>query len=206
MDRSHQLRQYSSAYRYVEHDERDWRRTYDSQPQRKKDVKMSSKCVALRRLIIAIFVILAVIIAVVALILYFYKNEPTVTRVCPPGFTGEQCERSDFLGSLTWYADDFYTLDDGFQYRNGLAFRIYAPSAKSVTIHCVSFSGARSEYKMMFHFLCELNCRKQDSGHWFYDVGGIGVGSEYYVTLTNSNEKQYQHLIQNGKEVYVFCE
>ncbi|CBK24845.2 uncharacterized protein [Blastocystis hominis] len=42
---------------------------------------------------------------------------------------------------------------------------------------------------------------KQDSGHWFYDVGGIGVGSEYYVTLTNSNEKQYQHLIQNGKEV-----
>lgn len=152
---------------------------------------MNPKCVALRRLIIAIFVVLAVIITVVALILFFRERDPTVTRVCPPGFTGEQCERSDFLGSLTWYADDFYTLDDGFQYRNGLAFRIYAPSAKSVTIHCVSFSGASSSYKMI----------KQDSGHWFYDVGGIGLGSEYYVTLTNSNEKQYRHLIQNGKEV-----
>ena len=152
MDRSHQLRQFSSAYRYVEQDERDWRRTYDSQPQRKQVATMNPKCVALRRLIIAVFVVLAVIIAVVALILFFRDREPAVTRVCPPGFTGEQCERSDFLGSLTWYADDFYTLDDGFQYRNGLAFRIYAPSAKSVTIHCVSFSGASSSYKMMCSF------------------------------------------------------
>ena len=146
MDRSHQLRQFSSAYRYVEQDERDWRRTYDSQPQRKQVATMSPKCVALSRLIIAIFVVLSVIISAVALILFFHKRDPTITRVCPPVFTGEQCVRSDFLGSLTWYADDFYTLDDGFQYRNGLAFGFYAPSAISVTIHCVSFSGASSSY------------------------------------------------------------
>ena len=88
MDRSHQLRQFSSAYRYVEQDERDWRRTYDSQPQRKQVATMNPNCVALRRLIIAIFVVLAVIITVVALILFFRERDPTVTRVCPPGFTG----------------------------------------------------------------------------------------------------------------------
>ena len=150
MDRSNKLRQYSSAYRYVEHDDRDWRRGYDSQPQRRQTVKAGSKFVALRRLILTIFIVLAVIIAVVALILYFSKREPTVTRLCPPGFTGDRCERDDFLGSQAWYADYFYTLDDGFQYRNGLAFRVYAPSAKSVMIHCVSFSGASSSFKMMY--------------------------------------------------------
>lgn len=44
--------------------------------------------------------------------------------------------------------------------------------------------------------------RKQDSGHWFYNIGGSGIGSRYYVTLTSGDGRQHRHLIQGGKEVY----
>lgn len=149
MDRSFKMRQYSSAYRYAEHEDRDWRQAYVSQPQRKQMVKSQSRWVVLRRYALTIFIVVVVIIAIIACIIYFNKRDPSVTRLCPPGFNGDRCERSDFLGSQVWYADDFYTLDDGFQYRNGIAFRIYAPSAKSVVVHCVSFSGSSSSFSMM---------------------------------------------------------
>ena len=50
--------------------------------------------------------------------------------------------------------------------------------------------------------MLDLLCRKQDSGHWFYNIGGSGIGSRYYVTLTSGDGRQHRHLIQGGKEVY----
>ena len=45
--------------------------------------------------------------------------------------------------------------------------------------------------------------RKQTHGYWFYNVGSIGPGCEYYYTVKSESGMETKHLIQGGKEVYV---
>ena len=46
--------------------------------------------------------------------------------------------------------------------------------------------------------------RKQLHGYWFYNVGSIGPGCEYYYIVKSESGVETKHLIQGGKEVYVF--
>ena len=150
MDRMNKLRQYSISYRYVDNDKREWRQANASQVRRQPIEESRPKFVSTRNIILAILILVLILVCIVVVLIVFLRKPPEIERLCPSGFTGDRCERSDFLGSYLWNSDEYYTLDDGLQYNNGIAFRVYAPSAKSVIIYCESYSGMSSSFEMMY--------------------------------------------------------
>ena len=42
--------------------------------------------------------------------------------------------------------------------------------------------------------------RPQSGGFWFYNIGSIGVNSEYYYEVISNTGESTEHLLQGGKE------
>lgn len=144
--------------------------------------------------------ILLIVGAIVALYLFLKHRPEEVTTLCVPGFSGPSCEKSDFIGTYQWSTADYYTLSDGLQHRNGLAFRVYAPQAQAIVLHLKPEMGLDNSYSMMWERIRFVTCRPQSGGFWFYNIGSIGVNSEYYYEVISATGESTDHLLQDGKE------
>ena len=92
---------------------------------------------------------LIIVGGIVGLYLFLKHRPEEETTLCVPGFSGPSCEKSDFIGTYQRSTADYYTLSDGLQHRNGLAFRVYAPRAKSIILHVKPEMGLDNLYSMM---------------------------------------------------------
>ena len=70
-------------------------------------------------------------------------------QACPPGFSGDNCDSTSFIGSHIWTSDNLYKLADGNYYKKGIAFRVFAPNATRVHILASVPGGIEGEYAMM---------------------------------------------------------
>ena len=82
------------------------------------------------------------------LIIFLTKDRTEDTVLCVPGFVGPYCEKSNFLGTHVWSTDNFYVLADGLQHRKGIAFRVYAPKARAVSLKIKPDVGLEHTYSM----------------------------------------------------------
>ena len=157
-----------------------------------------------RRLIALAVSVLLILICVIIIIVLFSKNSDTPGEEiieCPPGFNGNGCQNSDFIGSLVWSDAKFYKLVDEKYYNRGIAFRVYAPGAESVSVLTKMPEEEERSSAMKYYPFCTFSSfRRQDDNYWFYNVGGVGYGCEFAYEV-RGNGKSAIHLIQNGKFV-----
>lgn len=149
MDQSRIIRELSSLHPNRTGEDRTWRKNDYSQNPRRMIEDRSHRKAQQRALwgLLSIVVILLILVILVAFLMY----DPVVSsRVCVPGFTGSNCEKSDFIGTFLWSMNEYYTLDDGLQHRNGIAFRVFAPGARNVSVFVKPETGIESTYSMMY--------------------------------------------------------
>lgn len=197
-------RHYRDMYYLSRHrtgDNRDWRRKGSLQSHRKTTEEKNNKRRAKKRAIWGVTLMICVVLILSALIIYLMKGRTENTVFCVPGFVGPNCEKSNFLGTHIWSTDDFYVLADGLQHRKGIAFRVYAPRARAVSLKVKPDVGLEHSYTMMLFLSSYMSRRKQANGYWFYNAGSVGVHAEYYYQVESETGEFTDHLIQGGKEV-----
>ena len=103
-----------------------------------------------RSLIVAGFVtMLCIIVVILLIILYKPSENPAETPVeCPPGFTETGCQSKSFIGSKLWSDTKVYKFSDGRFYSYGIAFRVYAPFASSISV-MTNMDGQERSFAMM---------------------------------------------------------
>lgn len=206
MDKSRIKRDHNFSYPNRTGENRDWRKNDFSYNPRRMIVDRMQRKDTEKRLFCGILSLVGIMLILVLLLTYLMYDPVNTTRVCVPGFTGGNCEKFDFLGSFVWSVDNYYILDDGLQHRSGIAFRVYAPNANGVSVIVKPELGIETTYSMMLDLKSPIIISKQTEGYWFYNVGSVGVHSEYaYLIETNSGEKE-ERLIQGGKEAYIFSQ
>ena len=94
------------------------------------------------------------VICIVIIIIVALQNKKPDTpsedpQACPPGFSGDNCDSTSFIGSHIWTSDNLYKLADGNYYKKGIAFRVFAPNATRVHILASVPGGIEGEYAMM---------------------------------------------------------
>ena len=98
-------------------------------------------------------ILLTIIISVIIVIVVSKSNHDVVPepeeKECPPGFSGDNCDSTSFIGAFIWSSDKFYTLSDGFSYKKGIAFRGFAPAALRVIVLISVHGGVEQEFPMM---------------------------------------------------------
>lgn len=98
-------------------------------------------------------ILLTLIISVIIVIVVSKSNHDVVPepeeKECPPGFSGDNCDSTSFIGAFIWSSDKFYTLSDGFSYKKGIAFRVFAPAAMRVIVLISVHGGVEQEFPMM---------------------------------------------------------
>ena len=98
-------------------------------------------------------ILLTIIISVIIVIVVSISNHNVVPepeeKECPPGFSGDNCDSTSFIGAFIWSSDKFYTLSDGFSYKKGIAFRVFAPAALRVIVLISVHGGVEQEFPMM---------------------------------------------------------
>ena len=203
MDQSRYIRDVNSFQWNRTGENRDWRKNDFSSNTRRviEDHKYQNE--SQKRLmwsVLSFFFVFLILVIFVTCLLYIPDIEDTI---CVPGFSGVNCERSDFLGTYLWSASEYYTLDDKMQHRNGIAFRVYAPNAEHVKVLVKPESGIEREYNMKYKLIIYFNCRQQKNGYWFANIGSIGLHSEYVYLITNHDNFTRNHLLQGGKEAYI---
>lgn len=145
------MREFSYMHRYQYSDNRDWRQNSSYHNTREAVIKASEKKEFKKRAYRGVFAMIVIVVIMMFLLyLLFVDNTTTTTRICVPGFVGEHCDRSNFIGTYFWSTNDFYTLDDGLQHRNGLAFRVYAPNAAYVLVNVKSPGSMEVHYNMTY--------------------------------------------------------
>ena len=149
MNYSNRIRQYSISSRYGENENREWRRAGTGQIRRKLPGNRKAKTNSRRQACLGILIMLGIIAAITILLLSIFRKDPVVRRTCVPGFAGDRCERNDFLGTYSWSSSQFYSLDDGLLYNSGVAFRLYAPKATSVSLTCKPRGSTDRSYAML---------------------------------------------------------
>ena len=149
MDHSNRIRQYSVSYRYIENENREWRRAGSDHTRRKPTVSNKRNSNPRRKAILGIVVMIVIIALIIVPLLFLFHNKSDVKRECVPGFVGDRCERTDFIGTYRWSSSLFYKLDDGLQYNSGIAFRVYAPLSVSVTLTFRSKGSTDKLYEML---------------------------------------------------------
>lgn len=78
---------------------------------------------------------LCIIVIILIIVLYKPSDNPTDTPIeCPPGFTETGCQSTSFIGSQLWSDSKVYKFSDGRYYSYGIAFRVYAPFASSISV------------------------------------------------------------------------
>lgn len=88
-------------------------------------------------------------------ILFFYRKYVVETGdiSCPYGFFGEDCQRDDFVDTVSWFSSGDYTAVDG-ECSSGYSFRTWAPGAYQVRLFFKNpDSDVFSYYPMMFYLL-----------------------------------------------------
>lgn len=149
MNHSNRIRQYSVSSRYGENENREWRRAGTNQSRRLRTDNRRTKANSRRRVYVGILIMLGIVVIISILLVSIFRKDPETRRNCVPGFAGSRCERSDFLGTYSWTSSQFYTLDDGLLYNSGVAFRLYAPKAYSVSLTCKPKGSTDRSYTML---------------------------------------------------------
>lgn len=149
MDQSRYIREFNSSYSNRSSENRDWRKSDFSCNTRRVINDNQTQKDFQKRVVWGVLSFFSVFLILAVFLICLLYNPDIEDRVCVPGFSGIHCERSDFLGSFLWSASEYYILDDGLQHRNGIAFRVYAPNAKVVSVVVKPESGIENEYKMM---------------------------------------------------------
>lgn len=140
---------YSFSMRHLGTSQRDWRVGSVSELPEKKSFQFTRG-----HFFILLSLLLIVFVTVTIIILVRNNGDDIVPepeeKECPPGFSGDNCDSTSFIGSLLWSADKFYTLSDGILYKKGIAFRVYAPSALRVIVLISVHGGVEEEFPMTF--------------------------------------------------------
>lgn len=135
--------------RYRTGDGRDWRTKSVQQNTRQIIEENYNQRKARNKVVAGISALCVVFLVLLAAILFLLEDRAEQSRLCVPGFVGENCEKSDFLGTFAWSTNEFYVLSDGLQHRKGIAFRVYAPRAQSVVLKLLPVAGVDHSYSMM---------------------------------------------------------
>lgn len=74
--------------------------------------------------------------AIIIILMFYNPSDDPGSEVieCPPSFSGKDCQSTAFIGSYLWSDSKVYRLADGQLYSKGIAFRVYAPQAESVSV------------------------------------------------------------------------
>ena len=144
------VRDFSYLHRYQIGEERDWRKTDSFKNPRRVIEKSAKKRTAKRNAMYGVLSMIVIVVFLIALLMWLLHDQPDESRTCVPGFTGSNCERSSFLGTYVWSTTEFYKLDDGLDHCQGIAFRVYAPLAKSVNVLTKPRNGVETAYSMMY--------------------------------------------------------
>ena len=98
----------------------------------------------------AVFLIVCIIIAVIMVVKNRGSDIPPEEPIsCAPGFSGERCDSTSFIGSQSWSDTLSHKLSDGKYYSYGIAFRVFAPSATTVQILVSNNEEVEKSYDMM---------------------------------------------------------
>ena len=149
MDKNRVIRDYNFLHPNRTGENRGWRTgNFRNNPRRIIEDRVHRKTVR-RHLLWGVLSMVGIILILVFLLAYLLYDPVETSRICVPGFTGENCEKSNFLGTYLWSVNDYYILDDGLQHRSGIAFRVYAPRAKSVSVGLVETENSDSKSSSM---------------------------------------------------------
>lgn len=144
------MREFSYMHRYQYSDNRDWRQSSSYENTRTIVAKAIKQKEYKKRAIYGIIAMIVIVVILMILLYLYFVDNTTTTRLCVPGFSGVHCDRSNFIGTYFWSTNDFYTLDDGLQHRNGLAFRVFAPKAAYVIVNVKSPGSIEVHYNMTY--------------------------------------------------------
>ena len=98
----------------------------------------------------AFFLIVIIVIAVIVVVRNRGSDIPPEEPItCAPGFSGEKCDSTSFIGSQSWSDTLPHRLSDGKYYSYGIAFRIFAPSATTVQILVSNNGEMEKSHEMM---------------------------------------------------------
>lgn len=153
MQNNQYVRDFNYLHRYQTGGERDWRKTDSFKNPRRVIEGNAKKRAAKRNAVYGVLVMIAIVVFLIVLLLLLLPDRSENARVCVPGFTGPNCERSSFLGTYIWSTTEFYKLDDGLDHCQGIAFRVYAPLAKSVSVLTKPRNGVETAYSMLYAFI-----------------------------------------------------
>lgn len=138
---------YSFSMRHLGTSQRDWRVGSVSELPTKESFHFTKG-----HFFILLSFLLIIFVTVIIIILVPKNNHDIVPepekKECPPGFSGDNCDSTSFIGASIWSSDKFYTLSDGFLYKKGIAFRVYAPSARRVIVLISVHGGVEQEFPM----------------------------------------------------------
>lgn len=137
------------SYRYIENENREWRRAGSDHIRRKPTVSSKGNSNPKRKAVLGVVVMIVLIIVLLVSLLLLFHKKSDAKRDCVPGFVGDRCERTDFIGTYLWSSSLFYMLDDGLQYNSGIAFRVYAPLSVSVTLTFRPKGSTDKSYEML---------------------------------------------------------
>lgn len=149
MDQSRFIREFNSLHPNRTGDNREWRKTGSGYNHRRIIEEKTHRKESQKRIAYGVFVIVALFLIISVLLVYLHYDPVDEHIVCVPGFSGDRCERTNFIGTYVWSKNEYYTLSDGLQHRNGIAFRVYAPYAKTVSVLVKPVMGLEAKYKMM---------------------------------------------------------
>ena len=140
---------FSKSRRHLGASDREWR---SGKVSSRRVIEKPKSSLSIRRYLIAaaFFLIFCIVIAVIVVI----KNrEPEIPPeepiTCAPGFSGEKCDSTSFIGSQSWSDTSSHKLSDGKYYSYGTAFRLFAPSATAVQILISNDGEVEQSYDMM---------------------------------------------------------
>ena len=139
---------YLSRYRSSDHQE--WKKKSIHQNPRQMIEENFNQRKARNRVVGGIVVLCLVFLLLGGIILSLLGDRAETSLLCVPGFVGTNCEKSNFLGTFAWSTNDFYVLADGLQHRKGIAFRVFAPRARSVRLNVLPVTGTDHSYYMMY--------------------------------------------------------
>ena len=144
------VRDYTFFHRHQTGDNREWRKKNAYNFPKKLTTLENNKKKYCRRAFWGIVVMLVLLLFLISLILLLFHDTSESVRICVPGFSGIHCDRSNFIGTYSWSTNEFYTLDDGLQHRDGIAFRVYAPNAAYVILNIKSVGATECHYNMTY--------------------------------------------------------
>lgn len=147
---------YSKSRRHFGATDKEWR---SGRVSSRRNLDKPRSSASFKRCLLAAIclIIVFIVIAIIVLIKSRDQEDPPVDPVsCAPGFSGDNCDSTAFIGSYAWSDSIFYKLADGNYYSSGIAFRIYAPSATSTYVLASGGDNER-EYPMMYVYLYSIS-------------------------------------------------